>query len=138
MSDSPATSGLADEVVAAALEVHGALGPGLVEGYYERCLAHELRLRGIPCRRQVPLPLEFKGWMLGDCYRMDLVVADAVVVELKTVERLLPAHRAQLRTYLSLSGLPVGLLLNFHAEDLREGLERMEGEPVAGQRGEPG
>lgn len=116
---------LTEAVIGAAIEVHRILGPGLLESAYEECLCHELTLRGIPFRRQVALPIVYKGVHLDCGYRMDLVVGDQVVVEVKTVDKLAPVHEAQLLTYLRLAGKSVGLLFNFHAETLKQGLKRM-------------
>jgi len=116
---------ITQQIIGYAIEVHRALGPGLLESAYESCLCHELSLNHVPHRRQVPLPVVYKGFKLDCGYRMDLVVLGEVVVEVKTVERLLPIHEAQLLTYLKLSGLKRGLLLNFHAAVLREGIKRM-------------
>ncbi len=112
------------EVIGAAIEVHRALGPGLPESAYEACLAHELALRGVPCRRQVPLRIRYKDLEIDDAYRMDLVVRESIVVEVKAVDKVLPVHEAQLLTYLRMSGLHVGLLLNFEVEVLRDGIVR--------------
>jgi len=112
-------------VIGAAIEVHRALGPGLLESVYEECLCQELRLRRLRYRRQVPLDLEYKGVRLGATHRIDLIVESAVVVELKVVERILAVHKAQLLTYLRLSQLPLGLLLNFNVPVLRQGIVRM-------------
>jgi GxxExxY protein len=100
------------------------LGPGLLESAYEECLCHELGLRELAYQRQVEIPVSYKG-VLVDCgYRLDVVVADKVVVELKAVEALLPVHEAQLLTYLRLSGKRVGLLINFNVDVLRKGIKR--------------
>lgn len=115
---------ITDRVLAAAIEVHGSLGPGLLESVYEECLSHEFVLRGMAFERQVALPVSYKGILLDCGYRMDFVVEAAVVVELKCVERILPVHDAQLLTYLKLSGKRVGLLLNFNAPVLRDGIVR--------------
>ncbi len=101
-------------IIGAAIEVHRNLGPGLLESAYEECLCHELHLRGIDCKRQVPLPVLYKGLKLDCGYKIDLIVQDEVVVELKAVERVLPIHEAQLLTYLKLTGKRVGLLINFN------------------------
>lgn len=116
---------LTSQIIGAALEVHRELGPGLLESAYHACLAWELEQRGLVVRRQVDLPVRYKGVMLDVGYRMDLVVADAVVVELKAVRSLEPIHTAQVLSYLRLSGLRVGLLLNFHCVTLREGIRRV-------------
>jgi GxxExxY protein len=112
------------EIIGAAMEVHEALGPGLLESAYEECLCHELLLRGIPFRRQVEIPVEYKGIKLACGYRMDVLVRDAVVVEVKAIQQLLPVHEAQLLTYLRLSAHRVGLLLNFNVNKLRAGILR--------------
>jgi GxxExxY protein len=116
---------LTEAVIGAAIDVHRALGPGLLESAYEQCLRHELSLRGISFKRQVELPVVYKAVHLDCGYRMDLVVEDQVVVEIKTVERLAPVHDAQLLTYLKLSGKRVGLLLNFYAVTLHRGIRRL-------------
>ncbi|MEZ6185817.1 MAG: GxxExxY protein [Planctomycetota bacterium] len=108
----------------AALTVHTALGPGLLESVYECCLEHELRLRGIRVERQVVVGLDYRGKLLGDGFRIDLLVEGELVVEVKAVETLRPIHEAQLLTYLRLSGSRLGLLLNFNTESLREGIRR--------------
>ena len=114
-----------DEVIGACIEVHRHLGPGLLESTYEVCLAHELSLRGLRCERQRPLPVNYKGVRLDCGYRIDLVVADTFLVELKAVERLTPVHEAQALTYLKLTGLPVALLVNFNVTTLKHGLRRL-------------
>ena len=112
------------ELVDAAVKVHRVLGPGLLESAYEQCLAHELSMRGIGVRRQVVLPIEFEGLRLDAGYRLDMVLAGTVVVEVKAIEALSRLHEAQLLTYLRLSGLRLGYLLNFNAVQLRHGLRR--------------
>jgi GxxExxY protein len=116
---------LTQQVIAAALEVHKQLGPGLLESAYETCLAHELSLRKISFEKQKRLPVVYKGVALDCGYRMDLVVENRVVIELKCVEKLLPVHEAQLLTYLRLANLPVGLLFNFYSARLMDGFRRM-------------
>ena len=118
-------SDLTCAVIGAAIEVHRALGPGLLESAYEACLAHELAKRRIPVVRQVECPVLYDGVHLDCGYRLDLLVAGQLVVELKTVERFLPIHMAQLLTYLRLRGAPVGLLLNFHTLRLTDGIQRV-------------
>jgi GxxExxY protein len=113
------------EIIGAAIEVHRALGPGLLESAYEECLCRELSLKGIPFERQKSLPVEYKGVKLDCGYRLDLLVAGTVVVEIKSVEAILPIHKAQLLTHLKLGGWKVGLLINFNEEVLREGVHRM-------------
>jgi len=116
---------LTQKIIGFAIEVHRQLGPGLLESAYEECLCYELKEALIAHQRQVPLPVVYKSVRLDCGYRMDLVVENKVIVELKTVERLLPVHEAQLLTYLKLSGIPTGLLLNFSAAVLRDGLRRL-------------
>jgi len=112
-------------IIGAAIEVHRQLGPGLLESAYEECLCHELHLRDIPFERQVNLPVNYKGLLLDCGYKLDLVVAQQVVLELKAVERLLPVHEAQLLTYLRVSGKHVGLLINFNTPILTRGIKRI-------------
>jgi len=114
-----------EAIIGAAIEVHRALGPGLLESAYEECLCRELALRRVPFERQRQLPVEYKGLQLECGYRLDLVVADTVVVELKTVEALLHIHEAQLLTYLRLGGWKAGLLLNFNVPVLKQGIRRL-------------
>ena len=116
--------GITREIIKAALEVHRALGPGLLESTYRACLEHQLGLDGLKVRREVPIPIDYKGLRLECSYRADLVVNDVVLVELKAVEHLLPIHEAQTLTYLKLSRLRVALLLNFNATSLKYGLRR--------------
>jgi GxxExxY protein len=113
------------QVVDAAMRVHTALGPGLLEGAYEACLAHELGKRGLRVLVQAPLPIVYDGIRIELGYRADLVVGDAVIVELKSVAKLLPIHDAQLLSYLKLSGYRVGLLINFRVPKLKDGIKRM-------------
>ena len=116
---------ISGQVVDAAMEVHSHLGPGLLESAYQGCLSHELRARGLTVRCQLELPLVYKGVRLDLGYRIDMIVNEAVVVETKSVERLLPVHEAQLLSYLRLSNKRLGLLLNFKTAHLREGIKRM-------------
>jgi GxxExxY protein len=111
-------------IIAAAIEVRRFLGPGLLESAYEECLCHELRLRGLSFQRQADLPVSFKGLNLGCGYKIDLIVDDAVILELKCVEKIHPVHEAQLLTYLRLSGKHVGLLINFNVPLLTRGIIR--------------
>ena len=111
-------------ILGAAIEVHKTLGPGLLESVYEVCLCHELDLRGLHYVRQVDLPVTYKGRELDCGYRLDMVVEDAVILELKSVEKLLPIHEAQLLTYLRLSGKTVGFLINFNVPVLKQGIVR--------------
>jgi GxxExxY protein len=112
-------------VVGAAIEVHRHLGPGLLESLYEAALCRELWLRRFAAERQVGLPLAYKGAELGSSLRLDVVVEGLVIVEVKSVEVLAPIHRSQMLTYLKLTGLPIGLLINFNVELLRHGVRRV-------------
>ncbi len=125
LSRSRIEGGLTERIIGLAIEVHRTLGPGLLESIYEHCLCQELAEAGMKFDRQLPLPLSYKGRPLDCSYRLDLVVERSIVVEIKSVEQLLPLHQAQLLTYLKLSGIPTGLLLNFHTPVLREGIRRM-------------
>ena len=112
-------------VIGGAIEVHKALGPGLLESAYERCLCLELDLRKIPFVSQKSLPIEYKGLQLECGYRLDLVVAGKLIVELKACEQILPIHEAQLLTYLKITGIKHGLLINFNVSVLKEGIKRL-------------
>ena len=114
----------ATEVVDAAVAVHSALGPGLLESTYEACLAYELRSRRLGVRRQLALPVRYRGMRVGGAYRLDLVVDSVIVIELKTVTKLLPVHEAQLLSYLRLGGYRLGFLINFHVPALKDGIRR--------------
>lgn len=116
---------LTHEIIGAAIEVHRSLGPGLLESTYESCLAYELLTRGIPFRQQVELPVVYKGHLVECGYRIDLLVDDTVIMELKSVDRLDRIHHAQLMTYLKLAQKPVGLLINFNTKILTDGLKRI-------------
>ena len=116
---------ISGQVVDAAMKVHSVLGPGLLESAYEGCLLHELRTRGLKVRSQVVLPVVYQGVQIEVGYRIDLLVEDAVVVELKAVDQEHPIHRAQLLSYLKLSGKRAGLLINFNVLHLRDGITRM-------------
>jgi len=126
VSDREVRAGLlTNQIIGAAIEVHRALGPGLLESTYRDCLCYELVLRGIPFQREVPVPLEYKGVGIQCGFRLDVLVADFVLLELKAVSKLLPIHDAQLLTYLRLRGLHVGLLINFNVAVLRNGIRRL-------------
>ena len=112
-------------VVTAAIRVHSLLGPGLLESAYQACLAHELKKRGLAVASQVGLPVVYDGEKIELGYRMDLVVENIVIVEIKCVEAIHPVHHAQLLSYMRLSGMNVGLLINFHVAHLRDGIKRM-------------
>ncbi|CAD7766634.1 MAG: PD-(D/E)XK nuclease superfamily protein [Candidatus Argoarchaeum ethanivorans] len=113
------------KVIGAAIEVHTALGPGLLESAYEECLCHEFNLQGIPYERQKELPVEYKGVKLDCGYRLDIIVAEKLIVELKSVEKLQPIHEAQLLTYLKMTGIKIGLLINFNVPLLKDGIKRL-------------
>lgn len=116
---------LTQDVIGSAIEVHRHLGPGLLESAYEECLCYELRQRNLSFQRQVPLYLAYKAVRLECAYRLDLVVEGSLIIELKTVERLLPIHDAQMLTYLKLSNIRTGLLLNFNTAVLKNGIRRL-------------
>jgi len=119
------TEQVAHAVIQAAFQVHKSLGPGLLESVYEKCLCHELSKEGISFQNQLELPIVYDGFQIDAGMRMDLLVEDSLVVELKAVERLLPIHKAQLLTYLKLSGKRLGLLLNFNVPLLKDGMQRV-------------
>jgi len=112
-------------ILDAAIAVHTALGPGLLESAYQACLTYELNARGLKVQTQVPLPINYRGVLIDAAYRLDLVIDDLVIVELKAVERLLPIHEAQLLSYLKLSGKRLRLLINFHVLRLKDGYKRI-------------
>jgi GxxExxY protein len=118
-------SGLGERIIGLAIAVHRHLGPGLLESAYEECLCLELREAGVSYRRQVPLPIIYKEVRLDCGYRMDIVVENELVIEIKAVERLLPIHDAQMLTYLRLGGFRAGLLMNFNNVMLKDGLRRI-------------
>jgi len=118
-------SDLTEQIIGAAIEVHKHWGPGLYEEVYERSLCHELRLRNIAFCNQFQVPLAYKGERVGDDLRVDLLIESKVVVELKSVETLIPVHEAQLLTYMKLTGSRVGLLINFNVSVLKQGIKRM-------------
>lgn len=115
---------LTDQIISAAIEVHKALGPGLLESAYQLCMAHESTLRKLPFEQQVPLKVSYTGLKLDGGYRLDFIYDHRVVVELKTVESVLPVHEAQLLTYLKLTGIRVGLLIKFNVPVLKNGIYR--------------
>ena len=116
---------LTGEIIRAAIDVHKALGPGLLESAYEECLCREFDLRGIPYERQKDIPLEYKGLRLNCSYRIDILVAARVILEIKACETLQGIHKAQLLTYLKLMGLKIGLLINFNVPILKNGIKRI-------------
>jgi GxxExxY protein len=116
---------LTGQIIGAAIEVHKQLGPGLLENAYQICLARELDLRGLNFEKEVPLPIEYKGIQLDCGYRLDFIVNNTVILELKAVEKLESVHEAQLLTYLRLTRCKVGLLINFNGSTLKEGIVRI-------------
>lgn len=114
-----------DALLGASMKVHSVLGPGLLESAYETCLVHELAKRGLDVQRQVALPLIYDGIQLDAGYRLDLLISDRIIVELKSVDKFLPIHTAQLLSYLKLSGLKLGYLLNFNVVHMRDGIKRI-------------
>jgi len=115
---------LAKKIIGAAIEVHRALGPGLMESVYEECLCHELHLRGLSFQRQLSIPVLYKGVKLDCGYLLDVLVEDTVILELKCAERIIPVHEAQLLTYMKLLKKPVGFVINFNVPVLKQGLVR--------------
>jgi GxxExxY protein len=116
---------ISGRIIACALKVHTAIGPGVLESVYQTCLLHELQKAGLAVQAQVALPVEYDGLRLDSGYRLDFLIENTVIVELKCVEALLPIHTAQLLTYLRLANKPLGLLLNFNVIHLREGIKRV-------------
>lgn len=118
-------SDLTGRIIQAAMEVHRHLGPGLLESAYEKCLCRELGLQDIEQKSQLALPVSYKGEQLDCGYRIDLLVEDTIIIELKAVEKILPIHEAQLLTYMKLTKKQIGLILNFHSQLLKDGIKRM-------------
>ena len=112
-------------LIGAALKIHSAVGPGLLESAYETCLLYELEKHGHPVRRQVSIPLRYEDFLVENGYRVDLLIDNLVIVELKAIETILPVHRAQLLSYLRLGGYRLGFLLNFHVARMRDGIIRI-------------
>ncbi len=119
---------LSSKIIGAAIDVHKTLGPGLLESAYEECLCHELSIQGLLFEKQKPLSIHYKGKKLDCGYRLDIVVEKAVIIELKSCEKIEPIHKAQLLTYLKLSGLNLGLILNFNVPLMRDGIVRIVNE----------
>lgn len=128
------TDQIAKIIVDSAFRVHTELGPGLLESVYEVCLAHELRKRGLTVERQVALPVIYDGTRIDAGLRLDLIVSETVIVEVKAVEALLPVHKAQVLTYLKLSGHSLGLLINFNVPLIKDGIKRIILSPLASSR----
>jgi GxxExxY protein len=118
---------LTETIIGMAIEVHRRTGPGLLESVYAACMCFELERAGIPLLRQVTIPVVYKGFKIPLGFRADILVAETVILEIKAVPAFVPAHEAQLQTYLRMTGIPVGLLLNFHAIRLKDGLRRFVG-----------
>ena len=116
---------LSNQVIGCALEVHRNLGPGLLESTYEQCLAYELKAAGMRFKLQHPLPVEYKNIKLDCGYRIDVFIEDRIIVELKSVDKILPIHQAQLLTYMKLSNISIELLINFNVKYLKDGIKRM-------------
>jgi GxxExxY protein len=116
---------ISGQIIGAALKIHSAIGPGVLESVYQTCLLHELQQCGLTVKSQVALPVVYENLRLDSGYRIDLIVEDKIIVELKCVETLLPIHKAQLLTYLRLANKPLGLLLNFNVVHLRDGIKRI-------------
>lgn len=115
---------LSNKVIGCAIKVHKELGPGLLESAYEKCLSYELVIANISHSMQKELPIEYKKIKLDCGYRIDIVIEDKIIVELKSIEKVLPIHEAQLLTYMKLSGIKIGLLINFNACKLKDGIKR--------------
>ncbi len=116
---------LSGKVIGAAIEVHKTLGPGLLESVYQRCLLYELARMGLSVQKEALLPVRYKELLFSDAYRMDLLIEDCLIVELKAVEKIQPVHSAQLLSYLKLSGIELGLLINFNVAKLADGVKRI-------------
>ena len=123
--DSERINFLTEKVIGCAIEVHKAIGPGLLESAYEECLCYELAQNGLKFERQVPLPVVFKGVKLDCGYKLDIIVENTVIIELKAVDRIIAIHEAQLLSYLRMLDLRVGLILNFHSSVLKQGIRRI-------------
>ncbi|MBA3657212.1 MAG: GxxExxY protein [Gemmatimonadaceae bacterium] len=117
---------LSNRIIGAAIDIHKALGPGLLEIIYEECLCWKLRTLGVAFDRQKHIPISFEGMTFAGAFRLDLIVEKRIVVEIKSVEQLIPLHKAQLMTYLKMTGLQCGLLINFNSYPLKTGIKRVE------------
>lgn len=120
---------LTERIIGAAIEVHKALGPGLLESAYQKCLFYELESQGFDVKQEIPLPITYKDIVLDHGYRIDLLVENEVVIEIKTVEKFTDVHTAQILTYLKLGQFPIGLLINFHSKLLTSGIKRFINTP---------
>ena len=127
--DSAALNALSFQIIAAAIEIHSKLGPGLLESVYRTCMIHEMRTLGMDVAAEKSVPIYYKEMVLDGCYRIDVLVNDSIILELKAVDQILPVHRAQLLSYLRLTDKPLGLIINFHVPKLVEGVRRMVNGP---------
>jgi len=118
-------SHLSHEIIGAAIEVHKFLGPGLLESAYQKCLAHELSIRGIKFKSEFPIPIEYKNSKLDCGYRIDFMIEGSIIVELKSVDKLMPIHQAQILSYMKLTKIKHGFLINFNVELLKQGLKSL-------------
>ena len=116
---------LSGKIIGSAIEVHRDLGPGLLESVYKTCLSYELVMLGLSVKQEVKLPVRYKSLVFSDAYRVDLLVEDRIVIELKAVEKIMPVHSAQLLSYIKLSGHELGLLINFNVSQLSKGISRI-------------
>ena len=125
MKESEKLNKVAEKIIGVAMDVHRALGPGLLESAYEACMAFDLSQKGLMVEQQKPIPIMYRDVKLECGYRLDLVIEKSVIVELKAVEKIMPIHKAQLLSYLKLSGCKIGLLINFNTEILKDGIKRV-------------
>ena len=116
---------LSERVIGAAIEVHRRMGPGLIESIYEKCMMRELQLQEIPAKNQLVVPIEYKGYTFEEPLRLDVLVEEGLLLELKSVEKVHPIHKAQLLSYMKLLNVPIGLIFNFHELRMRDGIYRM-------------
>jgi len=119
------TNKITGQIIASAMKIHSAIGPGVLESVYQACLQHELEKAGFKVQSELALPVLYEGLRLQSGYRVDLLIENRIIVELKCVETILPIHKAQLMTYLRLANMPLGLLLNFNVVHLRDGIKRI-------------
>jgi GxxExxY protein len=117
---------LTEQIIGCAIEVHRHLGPGMLESAYQKCLEHELSLKSISFTAEVPMPVRYKGELMDCGYRLDFLIENQVIVELKSVEKILPVHHAQLLSYMRMAGVNIGLLINFNVKRLIDGIKRMK------------
>lgn len=120
-----ALNSITEKIIGASMKVHSAIGPGVLESVYRKCLQHQLKKLGLEVQSEVKLPIKYEGMSLESGYRLDLLVESCVVIELKSVDAILPIHKAQLLTYLQLANKPLGLILNFNVVHMRDGIKRV-------------